>query len=96
MKVSEELLQYIYDKVGTDVKPVVTTLTMIVKLRETYQDTIQCLQKLKQQHQIEIDGMQDTIRQLRLRCDHPISTFFGDPSGGTDSFHKCDICEHEW
>lgn len=33
------------------------------------------------------------ISDIQKLCTHDDKTFFSDPSGGSDSFHKCNICE---
>jgi predicted nucleic acid-binding Zn-ribbon protein len=32
------------------------------------------------------------IQKVQNRCPHIEKTYYGDPSGGNDSFYKCDWC----
>jgi len=41
----------------------------------------------------ELKKLKADKEQIQNQCDHPVFSFFGDPSGGNDSFNKCDVCE---
>lgn len=35
------------------------------------------------------------LKEGKLKCDHPVSTYYPDASGNNDSFYICDICSEE-
>jgi uncharacterized protein YukE len=46
-------------------------------------------------HEKRIDKIDREIASLRSRCSHRQRTWHGDPSGGNDSYYRCDICGKE-
>jgi hypothetical protein len=41
-------------------------------------------------------AIESEIKQLQDKCGHPQSIYCGDPAGGSDSFHSCNICGAQW
>lgn len=35
------------------------------------------------------------IRDTQKLCEHYITRYHGDPSGGSDSYHECGICKYQ-
>lgn len=40
--------------------------------------------------------MRNQWRDVQVGCPHFEYTYFGDPAGGHDSYHVCDLCKKEW
>lgn len=47
-------------------------------------------------YQEKLEEIKKEQKKLRSNCDHPLFSYHGDPAGGSDSFHSCDICGWEW
>jgi hypothetical protein len=52
-------------------------------------------QKLIDDHKIAMHYIETKINVTRNSCQHVLTTFYADPSGGSDSYTECDICGKE-
>lgn len=43
-----------------------------------------------------VEGYREKIKKAQGECKHWDFTYYGDPSGGNDSFHECTICGKQW
>jgi len=49
--------------------------------------------KAKIRHQKEMGELKLSLEKVQKTCGHEVNTYHGDPSGGSDSSHTCDICQ---
>lgn len=67
-----------------------------------YENLAREIRKIKQRradadiaHENAVASLGANIRSLQGQCDHPSTTYHGDPAGGSDSFMECDVCGAE-
>ncbi len=46
----------------------------------------------KLRHDAETARLRNLIAGVRAKCPHALTTFYPDPSGGSDSWRECDLC----
>ena len=71
----------------------------IVKLEEIQRQR----QRLEQDRQAIVKEMERRLKEadeliaiLQKSCPHPAAKYQGDPAGGSDSCHSCDLCGKQW
>ncbi len=50
------------------------------------------MQEEKNRHNQTMVSLCGVLAELRGKCKHPLSSFYPDPAGGSDSFRECDLC----
>lgn len=95
---SKEVIKRMIDEFqGEDLAEYLSSeLEEIRKVRVGRTDIERRLKELAEAYKIKCDLMKEQLAQLRLRCKHWDFSFHGDPSGGNDSFHRCEVCGKEW
>lgn len=46
----------------------------------------------KKKHEVIIEQLRIDLCEVQKSCPHLSTTYYGDPSGGNDSFNECDHC----
>ena len=52
--------------------------------------------KLNKEYKISMNKLKEEVSKIQNGCEHWTTTYHGDPSGGSDSYEVCDICEKEF
>ena len=53
------------------------------------------LSKEYTEHNKKIIALQKKLSEVESECHHPVTTYYSDPSGGSDSSTICDVCNKE-
>lgn len=53
------------------------------------------LKELQWKYQANRDKMREAIKDIQSLCKHQVQDYQGDPAGGSDSCHICQICGKE-
>lgn len=67
-------------------------------VRKIEQDVLDLRTKMRDEtnlHEAALKKFDNELRAIRSRCGHECKTYHGDPSGGSDSCHICEICGAE-
>ena len=52
----------------------------------------QACQRLKDKYDKDMTEERQKLQLVQSTCDHPDKHYCGDPAGGSDSCHTCNIC----
>jgi hypothetical protein len=69
------------------------TLDSIEQLLGKVEEVCEELRRMKLRHHDEEKALRVKLRKIQDTCTHQVTTYHGDPSGGSDSSHTCDICQ---
>jgi len=76
--------------------------TVLIAELEHCDKTIRNIDKIRTElsreygeHNKKINELSKKLSDEQLQCSHPLTTYHGDPSGGSDSSTFCDICGKE-
>ena len=95
MKISSDLVIHIL-KLTNDPKEIASQLEAYKRRYQARLDTLRMVEDENKRHAQALKDIKEANRVNQANCDHPIANYYGDPSGGRDSFHQCDICGKEW
>lgn len=95
----EKILKKIIDDYTGDKKDLASHITTEYKKYEDITRKINNLEsekaRLNKQHKESIKKIEIDIFEVRKTCNHIDRSFYGDPSGGHDSYYECNICGKE-
>lgn len=74
---------------------IATRLNEVRRIEESIADLKGQLQDELDRHESEVERIDGRIRAIRKTCGHECKTYHGDPAGGSDSCHICEICGAE-
>ncbi len=82
---------------GNDYTPqiIVAKLSAVRKIEEEVDVVMSLMEDEEERHEAALVDLDNKLRAIRKRCGHEAKTYHGDPSGGSDSCHTCDICGAE-
>jgi hypothetical protein len=91
----------LHEKLFADIKDKDIIMGIIEKVKKvnSIQREINILNQSKREEKEKymkaIGRIDFLIEQQRERCSHELTSYYGDPAGGSDSFTTCDICGKE-
>jgi hypothetical protein len=98
VQVSEKLLSGIMSSTDGSASAIANKLNEYQGIKqEIYR--LKCEEeKLRKDYEGKKNSLKEDFKIIRKQCDHPTAEtgYHADPAGGSDSFHSCGICGHEW
>lgn len=80
----------------TNANDISQALILVTTIQKTKSSYIWKKQDLQNELIINLQKIDKDILELQNRCPHYSTTYYGDPSGGNDSYTCCDICGMSW
>lgn len=74
---------------------IASKLNAVRKLEELVTYVMARIEEEEERHEAALEALDSELRGIRERCGHESKTYHGDPSGGSDSHHSCNICGAE-
>lgn len=74
---------------------VAAKLNAVRKIEEEVDVVMSLMEDEEERHEAALVELDNKLQAIRKRCGHEAKTYHGDPSGGRDSCHTCDICGAE-
>lgn len=91
LEIAKRLRQYQEAK-GLSTLLDVDQLDCINDIMEEVAGTRKKIEGENARHKKNIGELQKEMGEIQSRCRHEVTTYQGDPSGGSDSCRICDIC----
>lgn len=85
-------------KQGSTCVDLPSLIAELIRIQTTMEHLANAQEKEKveeQAHAARQQGLRELVYRIQDACAHASRTYHSDPSGGTDSFYKCDICGKE-
>lgn len=82
---TDQLTQWLYDGI-----------TMFDDLYQNCQEIEKKKRDISLRYKKEIEELEKDVREYQDICCHDSTEYHGDPSGGTDSFTRCNLCGKEF
>ena len=73
----------------------INKMMLYASIREHLEKLNNKLQKVEMAFKDTKDAIDKSIESHQAVCDHPVTRYYGDPSGGNDSYCRCLICGDE-
>lgn len=91
---SDEFLAKVIKNDGTS-SGLALKLSSYRKIQSQLQILIAKRKRILQEYDEKLEECEQEIITIRKQCQHKITTYHNDPSGGSDSSTSCDICGAE-
>ena len=99
MRVTAELMRAVLARCSSN-PPLDVSLSAELERLDQVAALVQRLERLerelRQAHLTRLKEVHEKLEAAREQCWHPVSAYHGDPAGGSDAYHVCDICGKVW
>jgi ribosome biogenesis GTPase A len=95
MEITAALMKHILNKTS-DADEIAEEINDYKKVYNKILENKRIKEEKRKEFEEFIHNLDSCRKSIQSGCDHPTFEYSGDPSGGNDSFHRCDICGKEW